>query len=55
MAKWIAGPGVTYYLQNFRAEKTIDPEFEKLKPYKEEYLEDVVKEISPLFKICEVR
>ncbi len=55
MANWIAGPEVTYYLQNFRAEKTIDPKFEELKPYHESYLEEVVKEISSLFKICEVR
>jgi len=55
MAKWIAGPEVTYYLQEFRAEKTIDPKFEELKPYPESYLEDVVKEISSMFKICEVR
>ncbi|MBU3943010.1 anaerobic ribonucleoside-triphosphate reductase activating protein [Patescibacteria group bacterium] len=55
MAKLISGQGVTYYLQNFRGEKTIEPKFEELKPYPEEYLEDIVKEISPLFKTCEVR
>lgn len=59
IAKWIGGrPGgypIKYYLQNFRAEKTIDPEFEKIKPFKKEFLDQIVKEISPYFKICEVR
>lgn len=55
IAKWIGGPNVKYYLQNFRAEKTIDPEFEKIEPFKKEFLEDVAKEISPYFKDCRVR
>ena len=55
IAKWIGGPNVKYYLQNFRAEKTIDPEFEKVKPFKKEFLEQIVKEISPYFKDCQVR
>ena len=55
IAKWIGGPDVKYYLQNFRAEKTIDPEFEKIEPYKEEYLKELAKEILPYFKICELR
>ncbi len=52
---WIGGPEVKYYLQNFRAEKTIDPEFEKVKPFQIEFLENIVKEISPHFKDCQVR
>ena len=55
IAKWIGGPNVKYYLQNFRAEKTIDPEFEKIEPFKDEFLQEIVKEISPYFKICQVR
>jgi pyruvate formate lyase activating enzyme len=55
IAKWIGGVDVKYYLQNFRAEKTIDPAFEKVKPFTKEFLEEVVKEISPSFKICELR
>lgn len=55
IAKWIGGPNVKYYLQNFRAEKTIDPEFEKIEPFKQEFLDDIVKEISRYFKICQVR
>ncbi|MBU2539626.1 anaerobic ribonucleoside-triphosphate reductase activating protein [Patescibacteria group bacterium] len=55
IAKWIGGTNVKYYLQNFRPEKTIDSSFEKIKPYPEEWLISVKKEISPFFKICEIR
>ena len=55
IAKWIGGPNVKYYLQNFRAEKTIDPEFEKIKPFSDEFLKNIAKEISPYFKECQVR
>ena len=54
MAKWIKG-AKKYYLQNFRAEKTIDPEFEKVKPYPDKYILDIIKNISPFFEICEMR
>jgi pyruvate formate lyase activating enzyme len=55
MAKWIEGKNVKYYLQNFRAEKTIDPEFEKIKPFENKFLEEIVKEIFPNFKECKLR
>lgn len=55
IAKWIGGKNVTYYLQNFRPEKTIDPEFEKIRPFENKFLEDIVKEISPYFKLCQLR
>jgi pyruvate formate lyase activating enzyme len=55
IAKWIGGKNIKYYLQNFRAEKTINPDFEKIKPFKEEYLKEIVEEISPYFKICQLR
>lgn len=55
IAKWIGGENVKYYLQNFRPEKTIDPEFEKVKPYKEEELKEIAKEISLYFQICQLR
>lgn len=55
IAKWIGGPNVTYYLQNFRAEKTIDPEFEKVTPFKKDFFNEVIKEISPQFKLCQFR
>jgi len=49
------GPAKRYYLQNFRPEKTLNPEFEKIKPYPSEYLLDIVKIISPYFDICKPR
>ncbi|KKP32315.1 MAG: anaerobic ribonucleoside-triphosphate reductase activating protein [Candidatus Staskawiczbacteria bacterium RIFOXYB2_FULL_32_9] len=55
IAKWIGGENVKYYLQNFRAEKTIDPEFEKVKPYSDLWLQDIAKEISQYFKECKAR
>ena len=55
IAKWIGGPNVKYYLQNFRAEKTIDPNFENIEPFKNEFLEGIIKEISPYFKDCQLR
>ncbi len=54
IAQWISG-AKKYYLQNFRAEKTIDPQFEEKKPYSEEYLLEIKKEISSLFDVCDVR
>ena len=55
IAKWIGGENVKYYLQNFRAEKTIDPEFEKVRPFENKFLQDIAKEISPYFKTCHTR
>ncbi len=59
IAKWIGGrPGgypVKYYLQNFRPEKTIDPKFEKVKPYPDVWLREVAAEISPHFNLCQLR
>lgn len=54
IAKWI-GPAKNFYLQNFRPEKTIDPQLEKIKPYPEEFLEELKKEISPYFETCQIR
>ena len=55
IAKWIGGPDVKYYLQKFWPEKTIDPEFEKIKSYPDTWFSEVQKEISPYFKVCEIR
>jgi pyruvate formate lyase activating enzyme len=60
IGKWLssASPGQKlpkYFLQNFRPEKTIDPNFEKIKPYPQEYLLEIQKAISPFFEICQVR
>lgn len=54
MAKWIRGAKV-YYLQQFRPEKTVDPKFEKVKPYPREFLLEVQRAISPFFETCQVR
>jgi len=54
IARWISG-APNYYLQNFRPEKTINPRFEKIKPYPQEYLLEIQKAISPFFDICQIR
>jgi len=54
MAKWIRG-AKRYYLQNFRPEKTIDPKFEKIKPYPQEFLLEIRNAIAPFFEVCQVR
>jgi len=54
IARWIS-PAKKYFLQNFRPEKTIDPKFEKIKPYPQEFLLEIQKAISPFFEICQVR
>jgi pyruvate formate lyase activating enzyme len=54
MAKWIRG-AKRYYLQNFRPEKTIDPKFEKIKPYPQEFLLEIQNAIAPFFEVCQVR
>ncbi len=51
---WIK-PAQKYFLQSFRAEKTIDPAFENKKAYPQEYLLDIQKAISPFFDVCQVR
>lgn len=54
IANWIKG-SKKYYLQNFRAEKTIDPEFANRDPYSDEYLKEILESICSLFEICEIR
>ncbi|XOB42654.1 MAG: anaerobic ribonucleoside-triphosphate reductase activating protein [Candidatus Nealsonbacteria bacterium] len=54
IAHWIK-PAKRYYLQNFKGEKTINPEFENLRPYPLEYLLEIQKAISPFFDICQIR
>jgi pyruvate formate lyase activating enzyme len=54
IARWI-GPAKKFCLQNFWAEKTLNPEFAKIKPYPDEFFESIKEEASPYFGICEVR
>lgn len=54
MAKWISG-SKRYFLQNFRPERTIDPSFEKIKPYPQEFLLELQLAISHFFETCQVR
>ena len=48
-------PAKRYYLQNFRPEKTVDPKFEKIKPYPKEYLLEIQKAVALFFEACEIR
>lgn len=51
---WIR-PARRYYLQDFKAEKTVDAKFEKIKPYPQEQLLEIQKAIAPFFEICLIR
>lgn len=48
-------PAKAFYLQNFRPKKNIDPKFEKIKPYSEDFLKEIQKKISSYFEICQIR
>ena len=54
IVRWI-GPGGKYYLQNFRAEKTLKKGLERVKPYPSEYLSEIQKAVSPLLDLCQIR
>ena len=54
IVKWVS-PSKKYFLQNFRPEKTVNPKFEKIKPYPQEYLLGIQKAIAPFFEVCQVR
>ncbi|GAI30034.1 unnamed protein product, partial [marine sediment metagenome] len=59
---WIA-PAKKYVLQNFKggqspyedSPRTVDPKFEKIKPYSKDFLFSLQKIISPFFEIVQVR
>lgn len=51
---WIR-PAKRYFLQNFRPEKTINPELESVKPYSQEFLLEIQRIISPFFEVCSIR
>ena len=44
-----------YFLQNFVPHDTLDPQFEKIKPYDRKILEDWCNKIKRFFKECGVR
>lgn len=54
IAYWLSS-AQKYYLQNFRPEKTVDPKFEKIKPYPDKYLLEIQKAVSPFFEVCGLR
>jgi len=54
ITRWIKS-AKKYFLQNFRPEKTINPEFEKIKPYSQEELIEIRNAVAPFFEICQVR
>ena len=50
IAKWI-GSEPKYFIQNFRAQKTINPDFENKRSFADEELEEMKKEADPYCKI----
>jgi len=54
ITNWIRG-SKKYYLQKFIGHKTIDPRFENVKEYSDDYLIEIRNSISPFFEICEIR
>ncbi len=54
IARWISSTP-KYFLQQFRPQKTINPKFEKIKPYPQEKLIEIRNAIAPFFEVCQVR
>jgi pyruvate formate lyase activating enzyme len=54
IAQWIR-PAKKYYLQQFKVENTLNPEFSKLNPYSSEYLVEIKKSIELFFDVCQIR
>ena len=48
-------PADKFFLQNFVPEKTLEPEFEKIKPYYLDELIEIKEKIACFFKICQIR
>lgn len=59
MAKWIGqdipGRSPKYFLQNFKPGRNIDPEFEKLKPFDDEFFTAALARIKPYVPFVRVR
>lgn len=53
IAKWVKDARV-YYLQQFRPEKTIDPAYEKCKPFSQDELE-LIQKVCNLYVITKIR
>jgi pyruvate formate lyase activating enzyme len=55
IAKWLKG-SKRYYLQQIKSDTPmISSELEGIKPYSNEYLDEILKEIKPFFKKCSLR
>jgi len=54
IAKWIKGAN-KYYLQKFRPQKTIDPKFQKVKPYSDNYIKKLKQAASEYVEKCKIR
>jgi len=54
ISQWIS-PAKRYFLQQFKPEKTLNPKFEKIRPYSQKYLLSIQKAIAPFFETCEIR
>lgn len=54
IAQWLT-PARRYYLQNFRPEKTVDPEFNRIKAFSDEELAEMQESASKFFETCQVR
>jgi len=54
MANWIGG-SKKYFLQRFRPEKTINSDFEKIKSFADQEIQNMLKEIAKSFEICKLR
>jgi hypothetical protein len=49
-------PAEKYYLQHFQTKQgTINPEFQNIQPYPDEYLQEIKQAIKDYFEICEIR
>lgn len=48
-------PAKRYFLQNFNPKNTLNPKFQQIKPYSDEYLLKIQKEINHFFEICQIR
>ncbi|MBI4708933.1 MAG: anaerobic ribonucleoside-triphosphate reductase activating protein [Candidatus Portnoybacteria bacterium] len=54
IARWLEG-AKKYYIQQFKAEKTLDSAYSSIKPYPDEQLVEFCQIAKPYFEICEVR